>query len=296
MKIKKRNPSPSRFFESDMAKERCPKEASGRGVFHAEERTPHYALTRVCITDRAASERVGRPEGQYVTLTFSDPTLLSYDGQTALEDRLTSLLRETVPEKAERLLVVGLGNRRLTVDSVGPKAAEAVTATAALAGTSAEGLLRGVRRISVFCPDVFGETGMETAALVKSAVSITGADAVIAIDAMATADPRHLLRAVELSDTGTVPGAGVGNRRAPLSAETVGVPVAALGVPTMMRARPYLRRALVDFGVESGRAEAYAKREDSLLVVPYGLDEGTAAVSRLLSRAINTAFGFGAEA
>ncbi len=284
------------YYESDMAKERCPVGKSGRGVFHKEETHPHYTLNEVRVTSREAGERIGRPMGRYVTLSFSSAVLFGGAGFAALEDKTAVLLSEAVPREAERILVVGLGNRRLTVDSIGPRAAEAVTATATLRGTPSEGLLRGIRQISVFCPDVFGETGMETAGLVASAVKLTRAEAVVAIDAMATSHPHHLLRAIELTDTGTVPGAGVGNRRAALSRETVGVPVIAVGVPTMMRARPYLRRALTDFGVEAGTAERYAQKEEGLLVVPHGLNEGTVSLARLVSRAINGAFGFGAEA
>lgn len=297
MRRKKTAPATAlRYYESDMAKERCPVGASGRGVFHKEETHPHYTLNEVRVTSKEASERIGRPIGKYVTLSFSSTLFFGGVGLSALEDKTAALLSETVPSEARRILVVGLGNRRLTVDSIGPSAAEAVTATAALRGTPSEGLLRGIKQISVFCPDVFGETGMETAALVASAVKLTHAEAVVAIDAMATAHPHHILRAIELTDTGTVPGAGVGNRRAALSRETVGVPVIAVGIPTMMRARPYLRRALTNFGVEAGQAERYAQKEEGLLVVPHGLNEGTASLARLVSRAINAAFGFGAEA
>lgn len=295
-KAKQASAAISRYYESDMAKERCLAHASGQGIFHAEEEGPHYTLTEVRITTKGAAERIGRPEGRYATLTFSAANLLGGEALTALEERLMTLLLDTVPRSATRILIVGLGNRRLTVDSIGPKTAEAVTATAALRGTPSEGLLNGIRQLSVFCPDVFGETGMEAAGLVKSAVSLTRAEAVIAIDAMASSHPKHLLRAIELADTGTVPGAGVGNRRAPLSRDTVGVPVTAIGIPTMMRARPYIRRALTDFGVEAGRAETYAQKEEGLLVVPHGLDEGTVTLSHLVSRSINAAFGFGAEA
>jgi spore protease len=231
--------------------------------------------------------------GEYASLQFAPLPFLSKEAEREIEKGITALLRKLIPSKAQRLLVVGLGNRRMTVDSIGPRVAEGVTATAILKEAWMEKHSACPSHlISVFCPDVYGETGMETTGLVKAAVSLTHAQAVLAIDAMATANPSHLLRAIEMTDTGTVPGAGIGNRRLPLSRETVGVPVVAIGISTMMRARPRLRRALVDFGVEAGCADSYAKREEGLLLIPSALEEGVAAMSRLTSRAINTAFGF----
>ena len=286
-----------RCYDSDMAKERCPKEVALRGVYHIEEHFDRYTVTETHITENAAAVKMGRPIGKYVTVCLSPDALLYKDRENAIESHLVALLRHSVPSTAKRLLVVGLGNRRLTVDSIGPQVAEAVTATSVLRATEAAHLLKGIRQISVLSPNVFGETGMEAAGLVKAAVSLTEADAVIAIDAMASATPQHLLRAIELTDTGTVPGAGIGNRRTPLSLQTVGVPVTAIGVPTMMRAQAHLRRALRDFGVEAGKADDYARQKDaSLLLVPHGLDEGTVCLSHLIARSINTAFGLGPEA
>ena len=283
------------YFESDMAKERCPAEKSGKGIFHAREETASFLLTRTVITDKEAAATVGRPIGNYETLCFASPALLTAKDRRVIEEKLSDLLLAAVPAEACRILVVGLGNKELTVDSVGPRVAEGVTATAALEAAMPALFADGRRRVSVFCPGVFGETGMESTALIKAAVSLSRAEAVIAVDAMATATPSHLLRAVEIADTGTVPGAGVGNRRKAVDASTVGVPVTAVGIPTMMRARPYLRRALTDFGVEKSKAEAYAERSGDLLVIPGGLDEGTAVLSRILSRAIERAFGFAEE-
>ena len=283
-------------FESDMAKERCPKEGASQGVFHTENKEEYYTLTEVRVTRPKAAERLGRPMGEYATLQFASVPLLTRQAQGEIESGVAALLRKLVPSTVRRLLVVGLGNRRMTVDSIGPRVAEGVTATAVLSGAlTAESLSPPTHLISVFCPDVYGETGMETTALVKAAVSLTRAQAILAIDAMATATPSHLLRAIEVTDTGTAPGAGIGNRRLPLSRETVGVPVIAIGIPTMMRARPRLRRALVDFGVEAGHADSYAKREEGLLLIPSALEEGVATLSRLTSRAINASFGIGVE-
>lgn len=282
--------------ESDMAKERCPKKEAGEGVFHTEKKERHYVLTEVRIALPVAAQRLGRPVGEYATLQFDPLPFVGREAEREIENGIVALLRKRIPSKVQRLLVVGLGNRRMTVDSIGPRVAEGITATAALKEAWSQGHFSPPSRlISVFCPDVYGETGMETAGLVKAAVSLTHAQAVLAIDAMATANPSHLLRAIEMTDTGTVPGAGIGNRRLPLSRQTVGVPVVAIGIPTMMRAHPRLRRALVDFGVEARHADSYAKREEGLLLIPAALEEGITAISRLTARAINAAFGFGEQ-
>ena len=278
-------------YDSDLAKERCQTETD-QGIYHTQKKKEHYLLTEVRIALSGSAKRVGRPVGEYATLQFSSAPFLTARARAEIEEGIAALLRKLVPSAARRLLVVGLGNRRMTVDSIGPRVAEGVSATAILNGkTMEEDPSHSTRLISVFCPDVYGETGIETAALVKAAVGLTRARAVLAIDAMATATPSHLLRAIEVTDTGTVPGAGMGNRRLPLSRETVGVPVIAIGIPTMMRAHPRLRRALVDFGVEAGHADAYAKREEGLLLIPSDLEEGVAALSKITARAINAAFG-----
>ncbi len=294
-KRKKKLPLCPPCFESDMANERCPASKHEKGIFYTEEKSESFHLCHTVITESAAAEKVGRPIGNYETLSFASPTLLTARDKGVIEKKLTALLLSSLPKAATRILVVGLGNKELTVDSIGPLAAEGVTATAALETAMPSLFENGQKRISVFCPGVFGETGIESTALIRSAVSLTGAEAVLAIDAMATAVPSHLLRAVEITDTGTVPGAGVGNRRTAVDVKTVGVPVTAIGIPTMMRARPYLRRALTDFGVEKSKAETYAEKSTDLLLIPHGLDEGTRLLSHLLSRAIDRAFGFAEE-
>ena len=237
-----------------------------------------------------AAERLGRPIGKYKTLQFDDTAFFLREARETVKKALVTLLREALPRTPLRLLVVGLGNRRLAIDSIGPKTAESVTATAVWNHLSHEHK-QAWSAISVFCPDVYRVTGMEAANLVKAAVRLTQADAVLAVDAMATARPSHLLRAIELTDTGTVPGAGIGDHRLPRSRETLGGPVIALGIPTLMRARPHLRRALIDFGVERSQADSYAKREKDLLLIPAALEDGIAALCELTACAINTAFG-----
>lgn len=282
-------------FDGDMAKERC-QAGKDQGVLHSQKKEDHYLLTEVRITLPTSAKKLGRPVGEYATFQFVPTPFLTLQAQREIENGISALLCKLVPQTTRRLLVVGLGNRRMTVDSIGPRVAEGVSATAVLNDeANKEDAPPLSHLVSVFCPDVYGETGMEAAGLVEAAVGLTRAQAVLAIDAMATASPSHLLRAIEVTDTGTVPGAGMGNRRLPLSKETVGVPVIAIGIPTMMRARPHLRRALVDFGVEAGHADAYAKREEGLLLIPSALEEGVSTLSRLVSRAINTAFGTDTE-
>ncbi|MBO7170299.1 MAG: GPR endopeptidase [Clostridia bacterium] len=287
--MKKRNASRPLLFDSDLSKERCPAKGA-KGIDYTEYKKEHYVLTEVTVRLPEAAKRLGRPMGKYATLQFDGTAFLLREVWEAVESATAALLREALPAERPRLLVVGLGNRRLAVDSIGTRTAESVTATAAWDGLFKE--QTSETSVSVFCPGVYGESGMEAAELVKAAVKLTRASAVLAIDAMATARVSHLLRAIELTDTGTVPGAGVGNHRLPLSRETLGVPVVAMGVPTMMRARPHLRRALVDFGVEIGHADSYSQKEKDLLLIPSALEDGITDVSRLAACAINRALGF----
>ena len=189
-------------------------------------------VTEVTL-DREAAARLGRAPGRYLTLEtapLGETALLSSAPATVLAEALTSLL------PAEGLILVAcLGNARVTPDALGPRTAAGILATRHIAGQ--EGVFRRFRPVAVLTPGVLGQTGIEAAALVQAAVLALSPAAVLVVDALAAESFSRLGRTVQLSGCGLAPGGGVGNRRAALDRESLGVPVASLGIPTVMDCR-----------------------------------------------------------
>lgn len=136
----------------------------------------------------------------------------------------------------ETVLAVGLGNRNMTADAVGPLALDRLLVTRHLGG-SLSALFRGLRPVAALAPGVLAATGVESAEIVRALVDRIRPDRVIAVDALAAADRSRLCTTVQVTDAGIVPGSGVGNSRAAFTRQTLGVPVCAVGVPTVMDLR-----------------------------------------------------------
>lgn len=154
-----------------------------------------------------------------------------------LEKALINALEDLLPEKREKILVVGLGNAEITSDAIGPKTAEKILATRHITGKFAEDIgLFGLKSVSVIAPNVLGKTGIEVSELVFGAVQTVKPDAVIVIDALCAKSIERLFSCIQLCDNGISPGSGVKNSRKELSRKTLGVPVVAIGVPTVVDA------------------------------------------------------------
>ena len=185
-------------------------------------------------TDTAA-QQLHKPKGIYVTLELpplSDDETKLLEGADALADALATTLPKT-----GTVLVVGLGNRAITPDALGPKAADMTLATRHIQGEFARSVgLSDLRATAVLCPGVLGQSGFESVEAVKGLCGVVHPAAVVAIDALAARSIERLGCTVQLTDSGIAPGAGVGNRRAALSRETLGIPVIGIGVPTVVDA------------------------------------------------------------
>ena len=198
--------------------------------------------TVVRILDETGARELQKPPGTYVTLELtelerSEPHAFRRVTET-LAGELAALL-QLQPEAA--VLVVGLGNEDVTPDALGPLVLRRLLVTRHLRTDPA--LLR-LRQVSALQPGVLGSTGMESFEIVRSVVRQTQPDAVICVDALAAREPERLCATVQLSDTGIVPGSGVGSHRAALTKETLGVPVFAIGAPTVTEAAGLLPDAL----------------------------------------------------
>ena len=199
------------------------------GVRAVQTQRRGFAVTQVEVLDAAGSEALCKPIGRYDTLDLTPLLRRADDAFENAAQTLSELLRAALPLMPEAsVLVVGLGNRAITPDAVGPDAMQSVLVTRHLRAQLPE-QFGHFRSVAALTPGVLGTTGVESAELVRAMTDRLHPDAVIAVDALACAEPDRLGCTVQLTDTGITPGSGVGNDRAGLDRTTLGVPVAADG-------------------------------------------------------------------
>ena len=198
---------------------------------------------------------------------------------------MTETLSSLLP-KDGAVLVAGLGNPDITPDALGPRTARGVFATRHIDKALAQSLgFSELREVCAVCFGVLGQTGMETAEALRGMVGTVHPCAVITVDALASRSLSRLGKTVQLTDTGITPGSGIGNSRARIDRETLGVPVIAVGVPTVVDAATLIH----DFTDGQTPHEAYAKEAGTMMVTPREVDTLVRRASRFLSLAINCA-------
>ena len=193
--------------------------------------------TKVSVTSAEAERIMGKGQGKYITIEAQG---LKYKN-TPLQEKIMKKLGQELVSMVElppnaMVLVIGLGNRNITPDALGPRAVEKIVVTRHLQEMLSPELKGGVRSVCAIAPGVLGITGMETVEIVQGIVSTIKPDLVIAIDALAAASSRRVITTVQLANTGIRPGSGVGNKRFGLTKDSLGVPVIAIGVPTVVHA------------------------------------------------------------
>lgn len=203
-------------------------------------------------------------------ITVSFPQLDIITDTSYLENEIISALRQLLPERVEKILVVGLGNQEITPDAIGPATATRLLATRHIVGEIAERIgLKDLKSVSVISPNVLGKTGIEAAELVTAVSKKIKPQAVILIDALASSDISRLFRTIQFCNTGISPGSGVKNSRKEISENTLGVPTIALGIPTV-----------VDVGKIGVKSE-------EMIVTPKDVDLLCEKVSEITARALN---------
>lgn len=201
----------------------------------------YIRMTEVSVLNEEGARAMGKPVGTYLTLDVPCLRKKEEDFHEEISIELAKQLRlmrdRLCPEKKEdsSVLVVGLGNRQAAPDSLGPRVVDNLRMTRHLNGEYGAEYCKkhGLPVLSGLVPGVMAQTGMETAEIVKGVVEETKPDLVLVIDALAARSVRRLASTIQLTDTGIHPGSGVGNHRNGLTRETLGVPVAALGIPTV---------------------------------------------------------------
>lgn len=284
------------------------------GVIVKEENKSRVKVTKVEVTSESGAQKIGKPVGNYITIDM--PELTSYDGEVI--DDISEVLADNISElvdtsKTSSTLVVGLGNWNVTPDSLGPKVAEKIMITRHLKTMMPDSIDDAVRSVCAIAPGVLGTTGIETGEIIKSLVDKIKPSLVICIDALASRRLERVNRTIQLGDTGIAPGAGVGNHRMQINKENLGVPVLAIGVPTVVDAATIANDTidlLLDEMIENSDkgGEFYSmlktidKKEKSklikevlnpyvgsLMVTPKDVDTIIEAVSRIISNGINLA-------
>lgn len=278
-------------FHSDLAKERRGASRTVRGMNYAEQTMEGYSVERLHVTHEDAARAIDRPLGHYNTVSTRPFHSLSKPESQRVKDALSKELREICRPyllSTGRLLVVGLGNRHIVADSIGARTVEKVRQTATIR-REAIGLFEslGCMEIRTLCPGVEGETGTEAASLVRALLGIWRADLIVAVDALATQSTERLCATFQLSDTGIFPGSGLGLRKEALNEENLGVPVVAVGVPTVQSSHAYF----LEEAKRQGLTQATPPKDPPVFFCPNTLEEDVAIAAEILGGAINHTFG-----
>lgn len=255
-----------------------------QGVELLEREEDGIAVEEVVISSEAGAKALGKPQGRYITMTLSPLWKGDGDRMDAACELLCRCLRQLLPEQG-MVLTLGLGNPAITADALGPKTAQGVLATRHLRELEPS-FFQQLRPSAVLAPGVLGQTGLESAEITQAVVARFSPAAVIAVDALAASDVARLGATIQLSNSGIAPGGGAMNRRRELSRGTLGVPVLALGIPTVCDAVSFAASFLDE---DQELSEEAAKRYGQLLVTPKEIDQVTARGAAILSAGINRA-------
>ncbi len=253
--------------------------------------TPDVHIHRVHIDDEQGQQAIGKPPGTYITiqaqaLTGADADVAA-DCTRALSQQLQTLFVQK-PNRTRPVLVVGLGNRAITPDSLGPRVLEHLLVTRHMFALVPEQVDQRAASVAAIAPGVLGETGLESGEVIAALVRQVQPSMVIAIDALAALSPSRLATTVQLSDTGIAPGAGIGNQRPRLDQALLGVPVIAIGVPTVVHAASLVIHALTDTADEAHQ-QALQQSCGDLIVTPKDIDTIIQGCATVVARGLNMA-------
>ena len=277
-------------LREEVMKERAEHDAGEiDGVKYVEHCDGNISVCTIEIINEAGEAKLGRPRGRYVTVSFGEVSSMSYDEYErvcrTVSDKISALCRAARPDM-KSALVCGLGNRRLAADAVGVISAERTVVTRHIKNCDREVFdAAGFFDICAVMPGVCAQTGIETLELILGAVSEAKPDVIIAVDALAARSTERLSRTVQICDTGISPGSGVGNHRAEISRKTTGVPVIAVGVPTVIDSNTLISDALAAAGVNKT-----IDFTPGMFVCPKDVDVRAELVGGIIGYAINLAF------
>lgn len=259
-------------------------------------------ITKVMIESKNAAKTMGKPIGTYITIEAPELLEADEDYHREISKCLADELQEMLPmkENGVSVLVVGLGNREVTADALGPRVLDNLYITRHIVRTYGKVAYENtlVNEVSSFEPGVMAKTGMESAEIVKGVVAEAKPDALIVVDALAARSTKRLNRTIQIANTGIQPGSGVGNHRNALTEETLGIPVIAIGVPTVVDAATIVNDALEKISSNKKELEHFKSMErfhrtyselNNMYMTGKDVDAMIKRVSFTLSEGINMA-------
>ncbi len=288
-------------IRTDLAVESQALSPSSQGVFSRVFRRGTLEETYVKIESDEAAKALEKDKGTYITLYHPCLSHAETEERKEIILSLSQVIRELIPPCGD-ILAVGLGNRYMTADSLGSRVLEDLLITRHMRELTEDELKRRLRGVCGVAPGVLGITGMETAEMIIGITEHVRPAAVIAVDALAARESSRICTTIQVTDTGIRPGSGVGNHRAGLNRETLGVPVIAVGVPMVVYASVIARDALsllmkdMDLREDEhrqamdGMVERITRQGlGDLVVTPREVDELVGRVARLISDGLNLA-------
>ena len=283
------------------------------GIESEEEKiNEKVKVTRVKITSEQAEQAIGKPKGDYITIDIKKINFLTDEEKEQAAGTLANELKKLVGEKTkfkDDILVVGLGNEEVTPDALGPNVIKEVEVTRHIIKYLPQYIDENARPVSAIAPGVLGTTGIETLEVIKGVVENIKPKLLIVIDALASRSMERISSTIQLSNTGIVPGAGVGNTRKEISEGTLGIPVIAIGIPTVVETAVVVNDALNIF-IEKLQQEAKSNdylnnlkeqdnyeqikealipKEFNFIVTPKEIDELVLNMSSIVAMGINMA-------
>lgn len=269
-------------------------------------------VTRVKITNEEGEQAIGKPKGDYITIDIKKINLLTDEELEESSKILAEELKKLIGEKIEfkdDVLIVGLGNEEVTPDALGPNVIKNVEVTRHIINYLPQYIDENARPVSAIAPGVLGTTGIETLEIIKGVIEHIKPKLLIVIDALASRSMERISSTIQISNTGIVPGAGVGNTRKEISINTLGIPVIAIGIPTVVETAVVVNDALNIF-IEKLQQEAKSNdylnelkekdnyeeikeallpKEFNFIVTPKEIDELVLSMSEVVAKGINMA-------
>lgn len=287
-------------IHTDLAMEARESNSALNGV--SEERTDnkHYSVSRIKIDTDEAASALQKSKGLYITIEASDLVLREPELIKAVTEALSAELTGLIDKggASGTVLVVGLGNRAVTPDALGPKTAEKILVTRHIKQYMPDAIPNGVRSVCAVSPGVLGVTGIETMEVIQGIVERSKPSLIIAIDSLSSRRTERIASTIQLCDAGIQPGAGVGNIRSGLDEASLGIPVIAVGVPLVVYASTISRDTIGLIASELGllgneekikelAAKAISEKTGELIVTPKEIDSLIECTSTILADGIN---------
>lgn len=261
-------------------------------------------ITKVIVETKNGAKEIGKPVGTYITLEAPNMAEPDEGYHQEVSKELAKHMRSLLPDMKEEksVLIVGLGNRDVTPDALGPNVVSNMMITRHIIreyGAAAYGSEK-VNLISSITPGVMAQTGMEASEIVRGIISETNPDLIIAIDALAARSTKRLNRTIQVTDTGIHPGSGVGNHRSAITKEALGVPVIAIGVPLVVDAGTIVNDAIAailqEIAMLGGSSPEHVEslrgtmtELGNFYVTPKDIDETVKRLGYTISEALNMA-------